>query len=149
MRFWLALHIIAAGTWLGCNVAQLVMGSTVGSASDDVRGWWADKGEFLGKAVYPAAGAVVLITGLILVIAGDVYSFASTFVSVGFAAVIVGAVLGGAVFGPRNRAAAEAIRTGDTAGESKARSMILNFAYLDTAIVVLTIFLMVYKTGAK
>jgi len=149
MRFWLALHIIAAGTWLGANVAQVVLGTRVGSAVADVRTWWAEVGEFLGKVVYPAAGAVVLITGLIMVIAGDVYSFASAFVSIGFAAVIIGGVLGGVVFGPQNRKAGEAIRTGDGASESKARSTIMNFAYLDTAIVILTIFSMVFTLGAK
>ena len=152
MNFWLALHIIAAGTWLGCNVAQVVMGTRISSAGTEVRAWWSDAGEFLGKAVYPAAGALILITGLIMVITSNDpggYSFASAFVSIGFVAVVIGGVLGGVVFGPKNRAAGEAIRAGDAAAESKARSTILNFAYLDTAIVVFTIFMMVYKVGAK
>jgi hypothetical protein len=148
MQFWLALHIIAAGVWLGANVAQLVMGARLRSAGAEVRAWWAEAGEFLGKAVYPAAGAVLLITGIILVIQGN-YSFGSTFVSIGFLAVIIGAVLGGVVFGPKNRAVAQAARGGDTEGETKARTTIINVAVLDTAIVVATIFVMVYAVGAK
>jgi hypothetical protein len=149
MRFWLALHIIAVGTWLGANVAQLIVGARIRRAPGEVRSWWTHVGELLGKALYPAAGVVVLVTGIIMVIVGDQYSFASTFVSIGFAAVIVGAVLGGAVFGPRNRAAREAIASGDAEAESSARSTIINFAYLDTAIVVFTIFAMVFTMGAK
>lgn len=148
MKFWLALHILAAGTWLGCNVAQMVMGARIRAAGAEVRSWWAEAGEFLGKAVYPAAGAVLLVTGIILVIQGD-YSFGSTFVSIGFLAVIIGAVLGGVVFGPKNRALAEAVRGGDAEGETKARTTIINMAFLDTAIVVATIFVMVYGVGAK
>lgn len=148
MRFWLALHIIAAGVWLGVNVAQLVMGARIRSAAAEARTWLAEAGEFLGKAVYPAAGAVLLITGIILVIQNN-YSFGSTFVSIGFLAVIIGAVLGGVVFGPKSRAIAEAVRAGDADGETKARSTIINVAVLDTAIVVATIFVMVYAVGAK
>jgi hypothetical protein len=150
MRFVLVLHILGAATWLGANVAQAFMGARVGKASADVRLWWSESGEKMAKVVYNAAGILLLATGLGMVIgtapSGD-YSFKSTFVSIGLAAIVVGAVLGMTVFAPKNRALAAAVRAGDEAQETKLRSTIMWFGMLDTVIVVVTIGVMVYKTG--
>lgn len=151
-RLLLTLHIIGACAWLGANLAQVVLSSSVVKASPEVRVWWSGAGERLGKLLYPAAGMVVLITGLALVIGSEDLggvSFKSTFVSIGFAAVIVGVVLGITVFGPKNRALAAAIQSGDSEAESKLRSVIAGFGLLDTAVVVIAIFTMVWKVGAK
>lgn len=143
----LALHIVAACAWLGANFTQLFIVPTVAKASTDVRLWWAEGGVRLARVLYNAAGVVILVTGIALVI--DSYSFASTFVSIGFAAVIIGAALGITVFAPKNRALVQAIRSGDTAEESNLRALIVRFAYLDTAIVIVTVFVMVWKVGMK
>src|ERR1700753_2983420 len=124
MTFLLVLHILGAATWLGCNVAQAFMGTRVASASAETRLWFAESGEKMAKIVYNAAGIVVLVTGLIMVIGSHDpggYSFQSTFVSIGLLAVIIGAALGITVFAPKNRALAAAIRSGDETEEKKLR----------------------------
>jgi hypothetical protein len=152
MNFVLFLHILGAGTWLGANVALAFMGGLIGNASPEVRAWYAQAGEQMAKTVYNVAGVLILATGLIMVIGtaphGD-FAFSSVFVSIGFAAIIVGAVLGITVFAPRNRALAAAIRQGDEAEERRLRATIMQFGMLDTLIVVFTIGVMVYKLGAK
>ena len=152
MNLLLVLHILGAATWLGANVAQAFLGSMVVGASPEVRLWWSESGEKMAKVLYNVAGILVLATGLGLVIGSSDpggFSFASAFVSIGFAAVIVGAVLGITVFAPKNRALAQAIRDGDVEAESKIRSTIMAFGLLDTLVVVFTIGAMVYKIGAK
>lgn len=151
-RLLLTLHILGACAWLGANLAQAVISAPIAKASPDVRVWWAGAGERLGRFLYPAAGVVVLVTGVILVLGskdpGGV-SFKSTFVSIGFAAVIVGVVLGIVVFGPKNRALAQAVKDGDSDAETKLRATMRQFGIIDTAVVVVTIFVMVWKVGAK
>jgi len=148
----LALHIISACAWLGANFTQLFVGAKVGAASSDVRIWWAEKGAALARTFYNVAGTLLFATGLVLVIWSPDpggYSFASVFVSVGFAAVIVGGALGVTVFAPKNRALAQAVRDGDGASESRLRTLLTQFAVLDTLVVVVTIVVMVWKVGAK
>ena len=151
INFFLVLHILGAATWLGCNVAQAFLGGMVGSAPTEVRAWWAEGGEKLGKVVYTVAGVTILASGIIMLLGSgeNGMSFGSTFVSIGFAAIIVGIALGITVFGPKNRALAAAIRSGDEAEEKKLRTTIMQFGMLDTLIVVITVFAMVYKWGIR
>jgi hypothetical protein len=147
----LVLHILGVAVWLGSNVAQAFLGGLVGNASPEVRAWYAESGSKMARVVYNAAGVLILATGLIMVIGSQDpggYSFKSTFVSIGLAAIIVGAALGITVFAPKNRELAAAIREGDEAKEKRLRNLIMQFGILDTLIVAFTIGVMVYKMGA-
>ncbi len=151
-RLVLVVHILAVATWLGCNVAQAFMGGLIGNASPETRIWYSEAGEKMAKIVYNVAGILVLATGLEMVIRSapdGKYSFQSTFVSIGLAAVIIGAALGITVFAPKNRALAQAVRDGDEEQEKRLRKTIMGFGLLDTLIVVATVGFMVFRTGAK
>lgn len=144
----LILHIIGVALWLGANGVLAFTGPRVRSAPAEARVWWAENQGAMAKTLYNVAGILVLLTGVGLVLLDDTtFEFSNAFVSVGFAAVIIGAVLGMAVFGPGTRELAAAIRDGDEARERALTARLAGFGILDTVVLVVTIVAMVMKWG--
>ncbi len=143
----LALHIIGAGTWLGANIVQAFMSSRIPNASAEVRRWWAESLGSMTRIVYNGAAVLILVTGVWMVLRTDYFSFSDTFISIGFLAILVGAVLGMAVFGPGLRQLAAAIGDGDQAAEASVTRRLTTFGIIDTLVVVVTIVAMVAKWG--
>ena len=143
----LVLHIIGVAMWLGGNVVLAFVGPRIGSAEASTRVWWAETQGAMARVLYNVAGILVLVTGVAMVIDSDFFEFSNLFVTIGFLAVIIGAVLGMAVFGPGSRALAAAIRDGDAEAERTVSARLTAFGVLDTIVVVVTIVAMVAKWG--
>lgn len=142
------IHIAAVATWFGANMVQAFVSRSAVTSSREVRLWWSDNLLAMARILYNVAGIVVLFTGIGLVIDTDI-SMGSTFVSIGFLAVVVGAVLGMAVFAPGLRKYSAAVKEGN---ESEAKAIwdrLGMFGILDSAILLLAIFAMVDKWGVK
>lgn len=142
----LMLHIVAVGTWLGANVVQAIVPGILGPESSATAAWFRAT-EKLSRFLYIPAGVTVLVTGILLVLNSDLYGFGSAFVGIGFTAVVIGAVLGSVVFGPKSLQIAEAIESGDMSTANRVRGVAGRFGALDTLIIVFTIFAMVSKLG--
>lgn len=142
----LVLHIAGVGTWFGANIMQAVVPGLIGPTSAAAASWFRVT-EKLATRLYIPAGVTILVTGILLVLDSSQYGFGSVFVTIGFAAVIIGAVLGSAVFGPKSRAIADALDSGDTVLADKTRATTGQFGALDTLIVLFTIYAMVAKIG--
>jgi hypothetical protein len=144
----LVLHIIGVAIWLGANGVLAFAGPRAASAGPEVRAWWADTQGAMARVLYNVAGVLVLLTGLALVLrSGSPFAFSDTFVSIGFLAVIIGAGLGMAVFGPGSRALSAAVRSNDGEAERQVSSRLQAFGILDTLVLVVTIVAMVGKWG--
>ena len=143
----LVLHIIGVAAWLGGNLVLAFVGPRIGSAEATTRVWWAETQGAMARVLYNIAGILVLVTGVGLVLQSDFFEFSNMFVSLGFLAVIIGAVLGMVVFGPGSRALAAAIRDGDAEAERTVSARLTAFGVLDTLVVVVTIVAMVAKWG--
>lgn len=143
----LALHIIGAGTWLGANLVQAFMSSRIPNASAEVRRWWAESVGAMTRLLYNVAAIVILVTGVWMVLRTDYFSFSDTFISIGFLAILIGAVLGMAVFGPGMRQLVAAISSGDADAEASITRRLATFGIIDTLVVVVTIVAMVAKWG--
>jgi len=143
----LTLHIIGAGTWLGANLVQAFMSSRIPNASAEIRRWWADSVGAMTRLLYNLAAAVILITGVWMVLRSDYFSFSDAFISIGFLAIIVGAVLGMAVFGPGMRQLSAAITSGDATAEASITRRLTTFGIIDSLVLVVTIVAMVAKWG--
>lgn len=143
----LVLHIAAVGTWLGANIIQALVPGLLGPTSPAAANWFRATEKLSGRLYIPA-GVTVLVTGILLVLDSDLYGFSSVFVSIGFAAVIIGAVLGSTVFGPKALAIANALDSGDTALAESTRARTGQFGILDTLVLLFTIYAMVSKLGA-
>ena len=150
-KLMLVIHIIAVALWFGTNLAMGMASGRTLEASNEVNAWWADTQGFLGRTVKNAAFGLLLITGIVLVIksggAPDGYAFKNPFVSIGFLTVIVGGALGGMVFAPGARKAAEEFRNGDSAAGKAAISKLGVFGMAESLLVVVTILFMVFKWG--
>jgi uncharacterized membrane protein len=147
MQFVLWIHILAAASWFGGGVATQIGSQVFASEPATSRAGWYRLVLRLGQILYTPAAVVVLLTGVLLVTTNEAYGFGSTFVSIGFLAVIVGAGLGMAVYGPRSRDASAALEAGDTGGATAAIGRIRQAGLLELALLAITVAAMVWKWG--
>ena len=78
----------------------------------------------------------------------EVYGFGATFVTIGFAMIIIGTLRGMFVFERNSVRAADAIDAGDQAGAKALRGRLAGFGILDTVLLLFTITAMVLRLGA-
>lgn len=148
MQFLLWIHILAAASWFGGGVATMIGGRFFDEEAEPVQAGWYRTVLRLGQVLYTPAAVLVLLTGVSLVTGSEAYGFGSTFVSIGFLAVIVGAGLGMGVYGPKSREAAEAFDRGNEGAAAAAVSRLRLVGGLELVLLAVTIASMVWKWGA-
>ena len=145
----LFLHVLAVATWFGSGVAILVIGtralrSTAGAFPSFAVGasWWA------GRA-HPAAGVVLLVTGLGMVAEADI-PFSEPWVLIALAGLLAAMAVGGAVIGPASAKLTSGLEgAGGTMGPElrPVADRLLLYSRAELAIVALVIADMVFKPG--
>jgi hypothetical protein len=143
----LFIHILAAATWLGANVTQVVVNPIMQKTGGATAAAWLRQTVRMGVVLYTPAAVVALITGFWLVLRDPAFEFEQFFVALGIVTVIVGGVLGARVFGPLGRRAADLHESGDDQGAAAVQSKLAMWGYVDTALVAVTIYAMVSKLG--
>jgi hypothetical protein len=143
----LAFHITGVAAWLGANFVQLVLTPRFARGPADLAAAWTRHTIWLGERYYNVAGAVIAITGVLLVLDGD-WSWSAGFVGVGIAVILIGGAMGGALFGPLAKRRAAALESGDAAAAAAAHGKIMRLALLDTTLLLVTILAMVHKWQA-
>ncbi len=144
----LVLHIAAAGTWIGANVVQAVAPSMAAKQGPQTAAGWYRIAGGLSTRLYMPVAILLLATGIWMVLISEQFSFGSVFVSIGFAAIVIGALLGKFVFEPGSEKAAAAIESGDAVAMKASAGRIAGFGVLDTLIILFTITAMVISLGA-
>lgn len=145
----LYLHILAAGIWLGANMTQALMAPRMGRAGGNAAADYYRATVAMGTRLYMPAAIVSLLTGIgLLLVENSPYSFGSAFVSVGFAMVLIGAVLGVKVFGPQGEKAAQLSAAGDASALAPVAARLRSVGMIDSVLLLLTIAAMVWKLGA-
>jgi hypothetical protein len=145
--FLLAAHITSVAAWLGANFIQILLSPRFARESGDAAAAWARQQLFLGRRYYNLVGALIGVTGVLLVLDGD-WSWSSGFIWVGIGVVIAGGAMGGLVFNPLASKRVEALDSGDTATADRLLRRIMPFALLDTILVLLALLAMVHKWQA-
>ena len=140
------LHIIGASMWIGTNVAQMVIGPRLVKEGAGLA--WLKAVEKSSGPIYGAASALIILTGIYLVLSNDAFSFGSAFVGIGIAVVIIGGALAGLVFNRRTRQVIGSFESGDTAKATSVYRSITGWAVLDTALLAFAALAMVSKWGA-
>ena len=138
------MHITSVAAWLGANFVQLVLSPRFARAPRDVAAEWTRQIVFLGERYYGVVGALLGLSGVLLVLDGD-WSWSSGFIWVGVAVIVIGAVMGVAVFSPLARRRVAALDAGDDATAAQAQSRIMPLGLLDTALILTAILAMVHK----
>jgi uncharacterized membrane protein len=146
-EFLLFIHILAVTAWLGANVTQFVVTPAMQKTGGAPAAEWMRQVVRLGTRVYTPAAVLILVTGVWMVLRDSLFEFEQVFVTVGFITVIVGMALGMRVFGPGRRDVAALHDAGDETAAAVAHRRLAVFGIVDTALVVITIWMMVDKTG--
>lgn len=141
----LVLHIAGAGTWFGANIVQAVVTPVAAKQGGDAAAGWFRSVARLSTRLYMPAAILIVLTGILLVLQNDAYSFGDLFVAIGFVTIVIGALLGTLVFDPTSTRAAEAVDAGDTAALKAATGRLATFGTIDTLLVLTTITVMVLK----
>lgn len=145
----LTLHIAAIAGWLGANFVQLVLAPRFDKVGGEARKHWTEMTEWMGTRYYAVIGVLILVTGIGLVSLDTTpWEFSDPFVGVGIAVVIVGAVMGGAVFSPLTKKRLAAFESGDETAAKAALSKISLAGAFDTLLVVMAVLAMVSKWKA-
>lgn len=141
----LVLHIAGAGTWLGANVVQAVVPPAAARAGKTTLAGWYRLTSVMARRLYIPAALLILATGVLLVLQDGNYEFGSTFVTIGFGMIVVGAVLGSLIFGPGGDAAAEAVESEDPSAIKTAVARLTRWGIVDTLLLLFTIAVMVIR----
>lgn len=142
----LTLHIIGAAAWLGGNLTQFVVNRRFEDGAPAAAYLRATVA--MGRVLYTPAAVLLLITGVWMVIRSPAFGFGSVFVTIGFAMVIVGGALGGVVFGPNGRKAADLHDAGSFEQAHATSAIITRFGAIDTLLLLVTVTAMVNRWGA-
>jgi hypothetical protein len=143
----LAVHILSVACWFGANVVQLLLSPRYAKGDVGEAAGWTRQTIWLGERFYTTNGAVLLLTGVTLVIDGP-WAFSDPFVWVGIAVIVIGAAMGGAFFGPLAKKRLAGLESGDIAAADAAQARIIRLAYVDSALIVLAVLAMIDKWGA-
>jgi len=143
----LVIHIACAGAWFGANVLQAVVPGMVAKQSVAAAAGWYRVAGGLSKKLYMPVSILILATGTWMVLLDDSVSFGSVFVTVGFAMIVIGALLGILVFDKGSEKAAQAIESGDKARVKKAVGRIARYGTIDTLLLLVTMTFMVLRVN--
>ena len=144
--FLLAVHIASVAAWLGANLVQAVLSPRFAKEPPAVAAAWTRQQMWLGERYYNLAGALIAVTGVLLVLDGP-WDFSDGFVLVGIAVIVVGGFLGVLAFTPLAKSRLAGLESGDTAAADAAQGRIIPLAVLDTILVLTAVVAMVHKWG--
>jgi hypothetical protein len=82
---------------------------------------------------------------ILLVLHSDAYGFGTTFVTIGFGMIVIGAIIGIVVFGPGGDAAAEAVESGDQSRIRSAAARLTRWGLVDTLLLLFTLTAMMLR----
>lgn len=140
------LHIIGVAIWLGANVAQGYLGPRLGTDRDAALPWFRAV-ESMSGPIYGGSGALVLLTGIYLVITNEAFGFGSTFVTIGFTVIIISGAMGPLVFGRKTRTIVGHLEADEGDQAQRVYRTLGPWGILDTLLIVVAIFAMVAQWG--
>lgn len=143
------VHVTGAVLWVGGGVTFLMVAERALASGDVPRIQNAlDDAERLGKRFFMPLSILTLAAGIWLVLEGG-WGFTQPFVIGGIAGLVASAVLGGAVLTPVSEKLATGLRAAGSVTPEVHASIIKlrNLARLDSAILLVVVFLMTTKPG--
>ena len=148
-RILLFIHVMGVIMWLGAGtVFQFVAERATTQNDEGKMRILVSLGDTFGKAYFGALTAVVLVSGIILVIDGD-WGFDQLFIIGGLVGIVTSGALGGAVIGPTSERLQKRIGGGGPMDAEAIADIvrIRNVGRIDLLIMVFVVFLMTYKPG--
>lgn len=141
----LFLHISMVASWLGADILQFVIAPRLKKAGAELE--WMRIVHFLHEKYYFTIAILILATGIGLVQESEAYDWSSKFIYMGFAAIALGASIGGGYLKSTSGKVVAALEAGNAAeAESQGKRMLAPEIFL-TGFAFLTVLAMVSKWG--
>lgn len=144
----LVIHILSAAAWIGAAFFFGYAGPRfrdIGGPA--VAGWIQVALGAIPRFIAPAA-ILTLLSGVVLVLVGEEWSFSDGFVSIGLAVFVVVLVIGIAWNAPNMRRALAALETGDMPGVGAVMRKVAGAGVVIVVLLIFTEFAMVFRFGA-
>ncbi len=139
----LTVHIASVAGWLGANLTQLFLTPWFAKRAGEAATAWFEATSFLARRYYNVWGALLTVSGILLVLESG-YEWSAGFIAVGITVIVIGAVLGVEFFALGGDRLAETSRTG---GTPNVRRYVLAVC-MDTTLVLTAVLAMVSKWQA-
>lgn len=143
----LVIHIVAAGVLLGALVMVLIIGPRMAAAGPEAGLGWARTAEAFGTRVFMPSSILILLTGVGLVLVGDEWDWSDAFISIGFAAIVLGTIIGNAIQGPKGRQMVAALENQEFERVGQLAKSLRVWGLIAILIVLTTIAAMVLRLG--
>ena len=146
----LFVHVMAVIMWLGAGVVFQMMSERAVSSNDEgkMRAVVA-LGDTFGKAYFGGLTGLVLLSGLGMVLEGDL-GFGHVFIIGGLVGIVASGAIGGAMIGPTSERLLERVKGGGPMDQQSVADFtrIRDVGRIDLAIMIVVVFLMTYKPGS-
>jgi len=132
------IHVLAIAAWFGGGLVQGLVGERARRRSREERRAILEESLWAGGRFYPAAAAVALVTGILMVVDHPTYGFADPWITIAMTGWLLASLNGGLLVG---RAVKAAI------ADDAAFPRVLVFTRLDSLLLALIVADMVIKPG--
>ena len=139
------VHVLFAAFWVGGAVLLVIYGMSLMKADAASRIAFSKMTLVTGR-FFVGFAAVALIAGTWLVLRVDFFGFDQAWISIGFTAIIIGAVLGPAFFFPQAKALIGELESGSANADARGRRIGM-VAMLEALMLIAVVWAMVYKPG--
>lgn len=142
------LHILFAAAWLGGGLLTGFAAPRMARNGASASLGWARVSAEAGRKYFNPAGILTVLTGIALVMVGDLYQWSDTFVSIGLGAAIATALVGAFAHRPGSTRIIAALESGDyeTAATEGKKAAI--WGAVTSALLIVVVVVMVLKTGS-
>ena len=144
------IHVLAAIVWVGGGILFQIQGTRAAVAGDQAGVLKVIRdSEWMGMRVFMPASIIVLAFGVWAVIDHPVWEFSDTWVSIGFAGVVISAIVGAAFLGPESGKISAAAADPEQSGTLEARiNRFFLVSRVDLLILLIAVWAMITKPGA-
>ena len=139
------VHVLFAAFWLGGVVLLTVYGMSLMKADAPTKIAFS-KMALVAARLFAGFAAIALIAGTWLVLRVDYFGFDQAWISIGFTAIIIGAVLGPVFYAPQAKALIGELESGSANAAARERRIGM-VSMLETLMLITVVWAMVYKPG--
>lgn len=145
------IHVLAAAVWFGAAVALNLMLGRLSAAGDHAgKAVVAQQATWFSRAVFDTSAIITLLAGVVMVLVSDgALSFGDTFITIGFAGVILTLGIGHGMITPtvKKMQAAMASEGPGSATAAALEKRVAMLSTIDILILVVVIWAMVVRPG--
>jgi hypothetical protein len=147
-EFLLILHILSAAAWIGGGLFSGFVAPRMARSGGEAALGWARTAAEAGVKYFNPAGVLTVLTGAGLVVAGDLYDWSDTFVSVGLGVSVATALIALFAHRPGSARIIAALESGDYPAAASEGKKVAIWGAVTAGLLIVAVVVMVLKTGS-